>query len=57
MLDEAREFINRALGGISTLNVGPIDYNVSTTIDDLRVACRMIEEAGRALTSQERGSE
>lgn len=44
---EARAHIDRALGGISTLHLGPLDWNVSSTIDDLLVAIRLIERFGK----------
>jgi hypothetical protein len=41
---EARRYIERALGGIATLEIGPLDYNVATTIDDLLAAQRVLEQ-------------
>lgn len=41
---EARRYIERALAGIATLDLGPLDYNVSTTIDDLLAAQRVLEQ-------------
>lgn len=38
-----REYINRALAGLSTLDIGPIDYNIMATVDDLLSAIRLIE--------------
>lgn len=46
LLVEARAFIDRAVAGINTLHIGPIDYNISTTVDDLRTAERLIQEYG-----------
>jgi hypothetical protein len=40
---EARRYIDRALGGIATLHIGPLDFNVSTTVDDLLAAIRLLE--------------
>ena len=45
ILAEARLNIERALGSLDTLYLGPLDYNVATTIDYLRVAERLIEQA------------
>lgn len=44
---EARSLIDRALGGISTLHLGPLDYNVFNTADTLRAAASLIERFGR----------
>jgi hypothetical protein len=41
---ECRRHIDRALGGLSTLHLGPMDYNVSSTIDDLLSAIRLLEK-------------
>jgi len=46
LIDEARTFIDRAIAGLNTLHLGPLDYNISTTVDDLRTAERLIEEYG-----------
>lgn len=40
---ECRRHVDRALGGISTLHLGPLDYNVASTIDDLLAAIRLLE--------------
>ena len=55
LLDEARQYIDRALGGINTLHIGPLDYNVLTTVDDLKVAARLIEEYGAMTLSSHHG--
>jgi len=47
LLDEARQRIELALSGINTLHLGPMDYNISTTIDYLRAAERLIEAYGQ----------
>jgi hypothetical protein len=44
---EARRYIDRALGGLSTLHLGPLDYNIATTADDLRAAASVLEQIGR----------
>lgn len=44
---EARCSVERALGGIDTLHCGPLDYNISTTTDDLKVAIRLLEQFGQ----------
>lgn len=40
---ECRRHIDRALGGLSMLHLGPLDYNVATTVDDLLAAIRLLE--------------
>ena len=47
LLKEAREKIERALGSIGVIHVGPIDYNIFQTVDDLRAAERCLQEYGR----------
>ncbi len=47
LLQEAKERLNRAFGGIETIDLGPVDYNVSTTTDDLLVAIRLLEAYGQ----------
>ena len=49
---ECRRHIERALGGLSTLHVGPLDYNVAQTIDDLLVAVRLLECFGKEHRSE-----
>ena len=49
---EARAHIERALGGISTLHLGPLDYNVSQVCDDLLSAAEWI----RLLLEEERAA-
>jgi hypothetical protein len=44
---EARRYVERAMGGIDTLHLGPLDYNVTTTVDYLRTAAAILEEFGR----------
>lgn len=43
---EVRQRVERALGGINTLHLGPLDYNISTTTDDLKVAICLLEQFG-----------
>jgi hypothetical protein len=43
---ECRSRIERALGGLATLHLGPLDYNVAQTVDDLLVAIRLLERFG-----------
>lgn len=50
-LDEARERLDRALGGINTLHLGPLDYNIFTTVDELMAAARLIEAYGKEKAS------
>lgn len=40
---ECRRHIDRAIGGISTLHIGPLDYNVSSTIDELNAAIGLLQ--------------
>jgi len=52
---QVRLYIERALGGLNTLHLGPLDYNVFTTTDYLRTAANMLDdlhqrEAKRLLT-------
>jgi hypothetical protein len=47
ILAEARLNIERALGGIDTLHLGPTDYNVFTTTDYLRTAAKLVEQYGQ----------
>lgn len=35
---ECGRHIDRAIGGLSTLHLGPLDYNVSSAVDNLRAA-------------------
>ena len=46
-LIECRDQIDRALGGLNTLHLGPLDYNVATTVDNLLAAVRLLEEFSR----------
>ena len=46
-IKEARGYVDRALGGIDTLHLGPLDYNVTTTADYLRTAAAILEQFGR----------
>lgn len=43
-LAEARDYLDRANGGLATLHIGPLDYNVTTTADYLRTAAACLEE-------------
>ena len=47
VIQEVLASINRAIGGVNTLHLGPIDYNIATTVDDLLVAIRLLEQLGR----------
>lgn len=47
VIQEVLASINRAVGGVNTLHLGPIDYNIATTVDDLLVAIRLLEQLGR----------
>jgi hypothetical protein len=47
---EARSYVDRALGMISTLHLGPLDYNVTTACDYLRTAAAILEDFGREAT-------
>ena len=46
VIQEVLTSINRAIAGVNTLHIGPIDYNISTTVDDLLVAIRLLERLG-----------
>ena len=41
-LPDIKAYIERALGSLSVLHIGPLDYNIACTIDDLRVAERLL---------------
>lgn len=43
-LADAHDYLDRANGGLATLHVGPLDYNVTTTADYLRTAAACLEE-------------
>lgn len=47
VIQEVLSSINRAIGGVNTLHLGPIDYNIATTVDDLLAAIRLLEQLGR----------
>ena len=47
LVKQAREYAERALGGIDLLHLGPADYNVATTVDYLRTAAAMLEDFAR----------
>lgn len=47
LVKEARSYAERALGGIDTLHLGPLDYNVTTTVDYLRTAAALLEQFGK----------
>jgi hypothetical protein len=47
ILTEARSYVERAIGGLETLHVGPLDYNVFSTCDYLRTAALLIEQYAR----------
>lgn len=53
-LADARDYLDRAMGGLNTLHLGPLDYNVTTTADYLRTAAACLEEHLRQV---ERGSD
>lgn len=46
-LKEALRSVERAIGGINTIHIGPLDHNIRTTVDDLLVAIRLLEQVGR----------
>jgi len=48
---EVRSYVERAMGTIDTLDLGPVDYNVATAADYLRTAAALLEQYGRALAS------
>jgi hypothetical protein len=47
VIQEVLASINRAIGGVHALHIGPIDYNIATTVDDLLVAIRLLEQLGQ----------
>lgn len=53
-LADARDYLDRATGGLATLHVGPLDYNVTTTADYLRTAAACLEEHLRQEEQRER---
>ena len=44
---EARSYAERALSGFDTLHIGPLDYNVTITVDYLRTAAKVLEDFER----------
>jgi hypothetical protein len=46
-IKEVHNYIERALGGLATLHLGPLDYNVWQTIDYLRTAAAILEQFGK----------
>ena len=48
---EARSYVERAIGQIDTLHLGPLDYNVTTACDYLRTAAAFLEDFGRTYRS------
>ncbi len=53
-IKEARSYIDRALGGILTLHIGPLDYNAGNTADALLAAARCVEEFERRRSREQR---
>lgn len=47
IIQEVLASVNRAIGGINTLHIGQLDYNIATTVDDLLVAIRLLEQFGQ----------
>ena len=47
IIQEALASVEMAVGGIRTLHIGPLDYNIATTVDSLLVAVRLLEQLGR----------
>ena len=48
----ARIAVTRAMAGIGTLHLGPLDYNVRTTIDELLIAVRHLERFDQAASQR-----
>lgn len=44
---EARQHVERALSGLATLHLGPLDYNAASTVDCLQTAAAILEEFGK----------
>ena len=42
----AREYATRALAGLNVLHLGPLDYNITTAVDELRTAAAILEQFG-----------
>jgi hypothetical protein len=53
-LADARSYLDRAIGGLATLHIGPLDYNVTTTADYLRTAADCLEEHLRQHEQEDR---
>lgn len=47
--NEAKASLERAIAGINTIHLGPLDYNIVTTVDDCLVAIRILERIARAV--------
>jgi len=47
VIQEVLLVLNRAIGGVNTLHLGPIEANIATTVDDLLVAVHLLEQLGR----------
>ncbi len=47
LLSEARSYIERAMGFVDTMDIGPIDYNAATAADYLRTAASLLETLGK----------
>lgn len=50
-VQEARLYVERAMGFIDTIDIGPIDYNAATAADYLRTAASLIEQFGKEMGS------
>jgi hypothetical protein len=44
---EALRYAERGVGGIETLHLGPLDYNITTAADYLRTAANLLEQYQR----------
>jgi hypothetical protein len=51
-LDKARRMVERALGMIDTLHLGPLDFNVFQAADYLRTAAHLVEQHGQVVARQ-----
>ena len=54
IIQEALASVDRAIGGINTLHLGPLDYNIANTVDHLLVAIRLLEQLWRDAQDGER---
>jgi hypothetical protein len=49
---EAAQHLARASGMLNTLHLGPLDYNITLTVDYLLAAARCVQQFGRERASK-----